>query len=228
MAHYKSTTMARISLIFVLTILNFISVFGQIQQAMCDCPKTIWAGTKPDTIFFLANGKTIVLCGYKNPNIKPTTFSEFILAVCGQDSIIDFWSAVMDCRLKVNKDTLLVEQLKYLPIGKDFKYQETVWTTEKIYFSGQKNVRKLVVNRQINKYNNDQIKSVIKSYETARSGIDESKMEIACLLFIATISGDKISRQYFYEFNRKFILDGSFAEEYSNLSKMLNQWDKKE
>jgi hypothetical protein len=228
MAHYKNKTMARFSLIFILAILTFASVFGQIQQVNCDCPKTIWAGTKPDSIFYLANGKTIVLCGYKNPDIEPTTFSEFILAVCGQDSIIDFWGAVLTCRLKVNKDTLLVEQLQNLPIGKDFKYQETVWTTEKIYFSGQKIVRKLVVNRQINKYNHDQIKSVIKSYEAASPGIDESKMEIACLLFIATISGDKTSRQYFNEFRRKFILDGDFAEGYNDLTKMLNQWDKKE
>lgn len=30
---------------------------------------------------------------------RPTTFSEFILAVCGQDTTIDFWGAVLTCRL---------------------------------------------------------------------------------------------------------------------------------
>lgn len=196
---------------------------------MCDCPQTQYAGTKADTTFHLSNGKTIALCGYKNPDSKPTTFSEFILSVCGQDTIIDFWGAVLTCRMKVKKDTLLVDELQNLPTGKNFKYQETVWTTEKIYFSGQKVVRKLVVNRQIRKYNKDEIKSVLKTYDTAKSGLDDNKMVIANKLFIATISGDKKARQYFKEFKNKFeTLDGVFAEEYSDLTAMLELWDSKE
>ncbi|WP_181182435.1 hypothetical protein [Sphingobacterium lumbrici] len=205
------------------------SVYGQANKASCDCPKTQYAGTKADTTFYLSNGKTVVLCGYKNPDSEPTTFSEFILAVCGQDTIIDFWGAVLTCRLKVNKDTLLVDQLQNLPAGKNFKFQETVWTTEKIHFSGQKLVRKLVVNRQIRKYSQDEIQSVLKTYETAKTGLDDNKMEIANKLFIATISGDKKARQYFREFKSKFgTLDGAFAEEYSDLTAMLELWDKKE
>jgi hypothetical protein len=123
---------------------------------------------------------------------------------------------------------LFVSELKNLPTGKNFKYQETVWTTEKIFFNGQKVVRKLFVNRQIKKYNQDEIQTVLKAYETAKSGLDECKMEIANRLFIATISGDKKARQYFKEFKNKFgTLDGAFAEEYSDLIAMLDLWDKK-
>jgi hypothetical protein len=166
---------------------------------------------------------------YKNPDSKPTTFSEFILSVCGQETIIDFWGAVLTCRLKVNKDTLLVDQLRDLPIGKNFEFQETIWTTEKIYFRGQKLVRELVVNRQIRKYSQDEIQSVLKTYETAKTGVDEGKMEIANNLFVATISGNKKARQYFKEFKNKFgRLDGAFSEEYSDLTAMLEQWDRKE
>jgi hypothetical protein len=204
------------------------SAFGQENKVACDCPKTQYAGTKSDTTFHLSNGKTIVLCGYKNPDSKPTTFSEFILAVCGEDTIIDFWGAVLTCRLKVNKDTLLVDQLQKLPTGKNFKFQETIWTTEKIYFSGQKLVRKLEVNRQIKKYCQDEIQTVLKTYETAKPVPDDSKMEIANKLFIATISGDKKARQYFKEFKSKFgTLDGAFTEEYGDLTAMLELWDRK-
>ncbi len=220
--------MTRVKLIFILTVLVFTTVLGQNNKSNCDCPKTQFAGTKADTTLYLSNGKVIVLCGYKNPNSKPTTFSEFILAVCGQDTIIDFWGAVMNCRLRVNKDTLLVDQLQNLPTGKNFKYQETVWTTEKIFFSGQKVIRKLVVNRQIRKYSQDEIRSVLKTYETAQAGLDEDKMKIANRLFIATISGDKKARQCFNDFKNKFgTLDGVFAEEYSDLTAMLDLWDKK-
>ena len=213
----------------ILIFLTFTSVFGQTKKLSCDCPKTQYAGTKAETTFHLSNGKTIVLCGYKNPDSKPTTFSEFVLSVCKQDTIIGFWGAVLTCRLKVMKDTLLVDELQNLPTGKNFKYQETVWTTEKIFFSGEKTVREIVVNRQIRKYNQAEIQTVIKTYETAKLGLDDSKMEIANKLFIATISGDKKARQYFKEFKNKFgALDGAFAEEYSDLTAMLERWDRKE
>lgn len=205
------------------------SVFGQAKKAMCDCPKTQFAGTKADTAFHFSNGKTIVLCGYKNLESKPATFSEFVLSVCGQDTIIDFWGAALYCRLKTKNDTLLVDQLHNLPTGKNFAYQETIWTTEKIYFSGQKTVRKLLVNRKIRKYSPAEIQAVLKEYETAKSGLDDRKMEIANRLFVAAISGDKKARHYFKEFKGKFgTLDGAFSEEYSNLTAMLELWDRKE
>jgi len=193
----------------------------------CDCPRTQYTGIKADTIFYLSNGKSIVLCGYKDPASKSTTYSEFVLAVCGQDTIIDFWGAVLNCRLKVNKDTLLIDQIERLPTGKNFKFQNTVWTTEKIYFSKQKMIRELVVNRQITKYNQNEIKHVLKSYKSGKPGLDDSKMELANKLFIATISGNKTARQYFKEFKTKFgTLDGAFSEEYSDLTAMLKLWDK--
>jgi hypothetical protein len=148
------------------------------------------------------------------------------LAACGQDTIIDFWGAVLKCRLKINNDTLLVDQLENLPTGENLKYQETIWTTEKIYFTGRKVVRKLVVNRQIRKYTQAEIQTVLKAYETEKAGLDDNKMRIANRLFIATISGDNTARLYFKEFKSKFgALDGAFAEEYNDLTAMLELWD---
>jgi hypothetical protein len=220
MTHYRLT--------IILTFVTLTSLYSQKSETSCLCPKTEFAGKKADSTFHLSNGKTIVLCGYKNPDTNPTTFSEFILAVCGQDTIIDFWSAVLTCRLKVKNDTLLVDQLQNLPTGNNFKFQETIWTTEKIYFSGQKVVRKMELNKDIRKYNQEEIQSVLKTYETANKSLDDGKMEIANKLFIATISGDKKARQYFIEFENKFeILDGAYKEEYNDLKSMLKLWDNK-
>jgi hypothetical protein len=221
--------MIRYCITIILALLTLANSYGQTEKVSCNCPETQFAGTKPDTIFYLSNGKTIVLCGYRNPDSKPTTFSEYILSVCGQDTIIDFWDAMMTCRLKVNKDTLIVDQLQNLPTGKKFEFKETIWTMEKIYFVEQKIVRKLEVNRQIRKYSQDEIRSVLKTYETAKTGLDDNKIEIAYKLFIATISGNKIARQYFKDFKNKFgPLDGVYAEEYSDLKVMLKLWDRKE
>jgi len=108
-----------------------------------------------------------------------------------------------------------------------FEFKKSVWTTDKIFFSGQKVVRKLVVNRQIRKYNQDEIQLVLNAYETAKTGLDDSKIEIANRLFIAAISGDNQARQYLKEFKNKFgTLDGAYAEAYNDLTVMLDLWDK--
>lgn len=221
--------MKRICLTLTMAFVISLTGYGQTKKVSCDCPKSQYAGTKADTTFHLSNGKTIVLCGYRNPESSPTDFSEFILSVCGQDTIIDFWGAVLTCRLKVSKDTLLVQQIVNLPTGKNFKYQPNVWTTEKIYFRGQKVLRKKFVNRQIPKYNQDEISLVLMTFEKAKTGLDDTKMVLANKLFIATISGNSTAREYFKEFETKFgILDGAYSEEYRDLTKMLELWDKKE
>lgn len=205
------------------------TVQGQTVKASCDCPQTHYAGIKADTAFHVSGGKTIVLCGYRNPESKPATFSEFILAVCGQDTIIDFWGAEITCRLRTKKDTLLIDQLENLPAGKGFSYQETVWTTEKMYFSNEKLVRNLAVNRHIRKYSPQEIQAVLRSFETAKPGLDDSKMVLANKLFMSAISGSLTARKYFNGFAAKFgEPDGAFAEEYSDLKAMLELWDRGE
>lgn len=215
------------TILFIFIIMT--TVFGETKKSLCDCPKTQFTGTKADTTFNFSNGKSIALCGFKIPNRTPSAFSEFILAVCGQDTIIDYWSSELNCQLHDIKDTLFVNQLQVLPVGRNFKPQEIVWTTEKIYFSGNKLFRDLLINREIGKYTSDEIQSILNAYETATTGLDDNKMEIATKLFIATISGNNKARQYLKEFKNKFgELDGAFEEEYSNLIAMLELWDKKE
>jgi hypothetical protein len=184
------------------------------------------AGTKADTTFYLSNGKTIALCGYKNENDKPTTYSEVVLSVCGQDTIIGFWEALLTCRLQVDKDTLLVKRLETFPTGKQFKFQTSVWSTDKIYFEGQKTMRKLVVNRQTPKYDKKEINKVLETFRTTKPEIGGERINIAYELFIATISGNKTARKYFTHFTDKFDKIGAAPrEEYDRLKRMLKQWD---
>ncbi|MCX6270418.1 MAG: hypothetical protein NTU44_04205 [Bacteroidetes bacterium] len=221
MAHYY---MIPRSIVILLIILNLAPCFGQTNQN-CDCPKTIYTGTKADTIFYLSNGKSIVLCGYKNPESSPTNYSEFVLAVCGIDTI---WKALSTCEVRIIKDTLLVVQLKNLPLGKNFQYQETPWKIEKIYFNKDDLQRKISINKQITFYNQRQIESVIVDFESLKPESDDNRMNLAYKLFIASISGDKKARSYFFDFPTKFgVLDGAYKEEYMDLTTMLQQWDRK-
>jgi hypothetical protein len=210
--------------IYIITLLSFFcTVFGQSKKD-CNCPINQFVGeTKATTIFNLSSGNKIVLCGFKNSD---NTFSEFVLSVCGESKIIDFWDATLTCRIETNKDTLLVQEIQNLPVGKKLEYQPTVWTTEKIYFSKEKVIRKLEVNKKIGKYNQEQINKILKIYENAKPEINEWIMGIANNLFIASISGNKKAKQYLKDFEKKFgKLDGAFAEEYKELLAMLNLWE---
>ena len=194
----------------------------------CSCAKNEFAGTKANTTFQFTNGKAIALCGYKNLGSKPTMFSEFVLSVCSSNRIIDFWPATLTCRLRTDKDTLFVEQIEKLPTGKNFKYQPTIWSVEKIYFKGQHVKRKLAVNRKIRKYNSSEIKTILQSFKTAKVELNDEVMELGNKLFISAISGDKTARQYFKEFRTHFgVLDGAFKEEYDDLVAKLELWEKK-
>jgi hypothetical protein len=94
----------QIRLVFILTFGLTINSLGQTLDKECNCPRNEFAGTKTEVIFSLTTGK-IGLCGYVENKDNEKLFSEFVLAVCGQDKIIAFWDAVTVYRIKTNKDT---------------------------------------------------------------------------------------------------------------------------
>lgn len=215
-------------LTIIICFLSIVCSYGQIKNTSCVCAKNQFTGTTiPDTIFTLSNNKKIAICGYRNLESAPTTFSEFVLSVCGEESIIDFWDATTICQLETKKDTLLVNELYILPIAKKLGPQEAIWITDKIYFKGNKLIRDSKVNRKIRKYNSSEILEVLKKYESEIVKTDFDKIEFASKLFVATISGSEKARNYFILFPSKFkMLDGGYKEEYDELVEMLKLWDK--
>ena len=203
--------------------------YGQSDLKTCTCPKTDLADSKADTVFKLSNGKSIALCGYRNEESKPVNFSEFVLAVCGQDQIIDFWGATQTCFVKTKKDTLIVETLVNLPVGKNLSFKQVVWGTDRIYFKDQTAVKSYSVNKKTPKYNKANILEVLKEFEAAKGSMDEKKMELTNKLFIAALSSSPTALKYFKQMEFKFgELDGAFAEEYHDLTAMLALWDKQQ
>ena len=217
----------RTRLIFILSIGLTIDSWGQTRDKECRCPANEYVHTQPETLFKFSNEKTIALCGNAINKGADKIFSEFVLSVCGQEKIIDFWDAMTFCKVKAEKDTIIIEELKYLATGVNQEIKPTIWTFEKVYFNSGVIERKITINKNIRKYGLHEIESVIKEYEISGGGIDDRKMLISDKLFIATISGDKKARKYFYEFKNKFgPLDGAFAEQYEELTAMLKIWDK--
>lgn len=157
--------------ISLLLLLLFVFNFSDSQAQDCKCPNDFGfsGSTKVDTVFRLSNGRSIALCGYKDTEAAKgkTFYSEFALTTCGEKSAIKFWDATLECRLQVHKDTLLVQTMDSLPTGKNMQYKWTVWTVERIFFKNGKAARDLRVNKQIPKYNEQQIQAVLKEYQKA-------------------------------------------------------------
>lgn len=203
-------------------------LFGQKSQSSCLCPQTNLTDSIVQESYHFSNGKTIVLCGYQNTDDKQVSYSEFVLSVCASDTIIDFWGAVLTCRLSMLNDTLIIEELHLLPTGKKFTFEETVWTIEKVFFQGEKLIRKREVNQQIEHYSKREIETVLTQYQSLPSELIDQKMNYAYQLFMATISGNQTARDYFTDFpNKCDILDGAYKEEYNELKSMLELWDER-
>lgn len=218
--------MQRIFHLILLFFLTAGSFYGQTKSDSCNCPSSKYAGTKADTVFHLSTHKSIALCGYKNPDSKPATYSEFVLAVCGKSEIIGFWDALVICQLTVNQNHLVIEQVESLPTGSKFQFQDVIWTIEKLSFDKDVLIRTKEVNRTIKKYNSTQIQTVLAAFEKTKPGITDVKMKIVYQLFMATISGNKKARTYFNTFENKVgTLSGANAEAYTDLKKKLAAWD---
>jgi WD40 repeat protein len=212
-------------------LLLFIPVFafGQAKSPDCKCAASIYAARKADTVFQLPGNVSIASCGSEEKNIikGKVLFSEFVLSVCGSDKIIKFWDAVTICNVKTLKGALLVETLVNLPVGSNMKYKETVWTTERIYFSKGKLVRDSVINPHLPKYTASQVNYVLSRYKHTPNANNDVTIELADKLFISIVSGSPKAKEYLVNFRKKFTtLDGVYQEDYDSLMRMLQLWER--
>ena len=202
--------------------------YSQLDNKNCECVKNTFTEEKVDTVFHFTNGKNIVLCGFRNDETDKINYSEFVLYVCGDKEIVNFWGAVQTCNVQVKNDTLYVEELVNLPNGKNFKFEENIWWINKYYFSGGELKMTSSINNQIKKYDNNEINIVLKEFESTKKGLDDNIMVLANKLLICSISENRIAKQYFNDLETKFgTLDGAYKEEYYDLRAMLENWYKK-
>ena len=211
---------------------NFLQAQSQITTCNCPPNQTSLIAKKADTVFHLSNGKSIALCGHKDTIDGKVFYREFELAACGESQIIKFWGAIQLCQLRVIKDTLFVQEMEELPNGKNMQNRWNIWTIERIYFKNGKAIKDFNVNKNIPKYNKQQIQSSLDQYERAVKStknaaiIDNVNMKIADKLFIGAISGSEPARSYLKNFDKHFGgLDGEYLERYDDLIRKLQQWD---
>lgn len=216
--------------LLILFLINFTLAHSQRTKVdkSCRCPKTDFVSYKYGTIFEMSYNRKFVVCGEVNRDTEPPTFTEFIIAECGKKNIIDFWDENKTCEIKQENDTIYIKRLEYMPVGNNFQMIQTVWDTEKIYYTGDQVMRKKEVSIAFKRYSKAQINAVNKTFESAKAGKpSELKMEMASKLLIAAMSGNPKSRQYLYDFKKKFKLEDSvFFEQYTDIIAKFEDWEK--
>ncbi len=203
---------------------------NQLQRSTvgdCQCPENIYTSSAPNHTFTFSNDKQIVVCGYGVDEQQPDVLSEFVLAECGVDTVIDFWGAMTICRLGFKQDTLFVQELYELPTGDDFQLREIVWTIEEFSYKGGELMRKKRINRDLKLYDNATIENVLHRYKEADNVLNEDKMLLADQLFTAALSAHAKAKSAFLDFRRRFPeLSGAYLQQYRILTKMLSAWEK--
>ncbi|WDF70351.1 hypothetical protein PQ465_08210 [Sphingobacterium oryzagri] len=218
--------MNKCTILFFIFVGAFFSVRAQAVAEGCACPENNYAPREAAAVYTFSQGNAIALCGYRITDEPNALYSEFVLSVCGTDQIIDFWDAMTVCRLYMQQDTLHVQTLYELPVGKDFAVEETVFLIEKLSLQGNEIERSMQLNRFLKKYNHSQIQQVLAHYRQLKREPSNEAMSILSRLFVAAISGSKEARQYLVKFRKDFhILDGAYSEAYHELLAMLAQWD---
>ncbi len=210
----------------LLLMLAFSISFAQ-KIAKCKCPKTEFVSDKTGTVFKFTDGNRIIACGGIDEESDPPTYSEFILAQCGRKNIIDFWDANKICEIELKNDTLYVQQLENLPVGRGYAEETVVWSIEKIYFYADQMMRKTNPNKSLRKYKPTEIKAINKLYEVAKTGeVNEKNMDLANKLFIAALSGSQKSREHLLDFKEKFRVEESdYIDQYDAILAKLEFWD---
>lgn len=207
----------------------FTSFLGFLQPSIrdCSCPENQFTSTESIYQYDFSNGKSIVACGYLIEDIADSTLSEFVLAECGNDQIIGFWDAMTTCEITFSHDTLTLKELYQLPLSKNFKDQEVVWTIEKLYYNENDVLqRSKHINQNLMLFSDSQIKQTLTDYKNSLKELDAEEMRLLDRLFVAALSGDEQSKAFFLAFREAHPeLDGAFLHQYRILQDMLQAWE---
>jgi len=93
----------------------------------CKCFEGIGSmrGDEPILRSSFSNGKLTAMCGYYDKEMKEPglVISEFNIFDCQTEMAIVEYGAIQICRIKEGKDSIIIEELKYLPARNNWKWE---------------------------------------------------------------------------------------------------------
>jgi hypothetical protein len=156
-----------------------LAVLSALAQPPCQCPPLKDSSeASAETTFVFKNGETVILCGSEDVDTKGSTFSAFALRHCGQDSVLGFWNENKTCRVSLFRDTLSIENLLNLPVGRENSYIPVPLIIDKVFFANTGLKRLTRVNAKFRKLNRSECDAVVRNYEITPKPIVDNLEDI--------------------------------------------------
>ncbi|WP_420572961.1 hypothetical protein [Kordia sp.] len=189
------------------------------KSSNCKCFNGIGStkGDKPSLIFKFLNGSSVNVCGYYDKEIqedKNLIMSEFNIFDCLTGKSYVEYDATQTCRIKETENSLIIEELRYLPSGEN-------WSWELIQIAEQKvssNTTEIIVSEITPKIKTIRIDpktqaDFLNSIKKGQGISDEWELEIGKLVVVA-LSGNESAWNILkdYENYTGETTDGAVAE----------------
>lgn len=98
-----------------------------VVEQSCDCYQGIGSikGEKPILKSNFSNGKSLVTCGYYDEDSQTLelVMSEFNIFDCDTGQSLVEYDAIQICNIREAKDSLIIEELKFMPAGKNWSWE---------------------------------------------------------------------------------------------------------
>ena len=201
---------------FILILVWFsTNVFG---QSKCVCVDYNEKQVKPDTIFNLGE-KSLAIC---NGYFENGFVAEFSIKSCNDTSIDKFYDATLEYKLEAVKDTLYLQDHRFLWNPETQKFEKPIWAIEKFWVENNEFKYDRIVVYQVDrtlKLDND-FKNEWE-FEVKDDWSDNPKL--ISWTFQLSLMNQEIYEKYFKHFRDTFQIGGANAEYYNELNRMYKE-----
>lgn len=196
----------------------------------CNCFDGI-GSKKGDTATLVLNftyGQSISVCGFVDKEMEGLIISEFNAFDCKTGKSLTEYDAMQICRLVEKKDSLIIQELKYLPTGKNWTWN-LIQIGEQIITIKDKKIFTTENNPKLEKFTIDNNKAIafLDSLKKGKGHSNEWELEIGKLEVLALLGNERA--KYILENYEEFTgqeTDGALAETWKD-AKAIVQWIKK-
>lgn len=176
--------------------------------------------------FTFSNKKNVAVCGDMEVQKGDTIYSEGFLSFCDENKIIEEWGALDPCKIRKINDTIFVETLCWLPIGKNYKTVSVPFYSRK-YFFYKDSVYSTNYIINYRKYSKKQILQILQQYKKITKGNSDYTITVANRLFWSCVSGSKKAEELLLSLPIKFKdFDGAYAEDFDDIVGNYKLWKK--
>ena len=204
--------------------MTIVSIRVTAQKTDCGCFNGIGSSEtdKPSLTFEFKNGTSISVCGYVEEKLSENEvqISEFSVFNCKTGEQLVEYGAVQNCIVKKDELGLKIIELKFLPAGENWKWENVKTGLQQIFVKENKLIvldqKPAIQHRKINEANADKfLNELIKMKGTGK--LDNPEEILGRLEFLA-LNDFKHAVEILYDFESYFNYktDGAIAEQWKD------------